>query len=150
MKVLITGVAGFIGFHLARKLLDLGYEIIGIDNINDYYDIQLKLDRLHELGISDEALKWHKPEKSLTYSNFTFIRMNLEDRKEISQLFADEGFDKVCHLAAQTGVRYSIENPHAYVDSNISGFMNILEGCRQTQVKHLVFASSSSVYGNND
>jgi len=149
MKILVTGIAGFIGFHLAKSLVEEGHEIIGIDNINNYYDNSLKYDRLKELRIPDHASEWHMPIKSKDYQELTFIRMNLEDRTELLKLFQKEQFDKVCHLAAQTGVRYSLENPYAYIDSNVSGFMNILEGCRQSKIKHLVFASSSSVYGNN-
>lgn len=148
-KILVTGTAGFIGFHLAKKLLERGDEVVGIDNINDYYDVRLKYARLAETGISREAENWHKPVKSTKYPNYTFIRMNLEDTKELYALFASEKFDKVCNLAAQAGVRYSLENPHTYINSNITGFLNILEGCRHNHVKHLVYASSSSVYGNN-
>jgi UDP-glucuronate 4-epimerase len=148
MKILITGSAGFIGFHLVQNLLKTGAEVIGIDNINDYYDPELKFSRLNEAGISRQAENWLQPVKSEKNSNYTFIRMNLEDRTEMEQLFATEKFDVVCNLAAQAGVRYSLENPHAYINSNIVGFMNILEGCRHNNVKHLVYASSSSVYGN--
>ncbi|NOX85374.1 MAG: NAD-dependent epimerase/dehydratase family protein, partial [Chlorobi bacterium] len=148
-KILITGTAGFIGFHLAKKLLERGDEVVGIDNINDYYDENLKYARLAETGISRDAENWHIPVKSTKYPNYSFIRMNLEDSKELSDLFVSEKFDKVCNLAAQAGVRYSLENPHTYINSNIVGFLNILEGCRHNNIKHLVYASSSSVYGNN-
>lgn len=124
-KILVTGTAGFIGFHLAKKLLERGDEVVGIDNINDYYDENLKYARLAETGISRDAETWHKPVKSTKYPNYTFIRMNLEDGKELSDLFASEKFDKVCNLAAQAGVRYSLENPHIYINSNIVGFLNI-------------------------
>ncbi len=134
MKILVTGAAGFIGFHLATKLLERGDTVVGLDNINDYYDINLKKARL---------------EKFQKYSHFTFVQMNLEDREGIAELFRKEKFDRVVNLAAQAGVRYSLINPHAYIDSNIQGFMNILEGCRHNEVEHLVYASSSSVYGAN-
>lgn len=134
MKVLVTGAAGFIGFHLSKYLLARGDEVIGLDNMNAYYAVSLKESRLAQL---------------LKRDNFRFVRMDLADRDAIPQLFKDEKFDKVVNLAAQAGVRYSLENPHAYIDSNIVGFMNILEGCRHNQVKHLVYASSSSVYGAN-
>lgn len=150
MKTLITGTAGFIGYHLARKLLERGDTVIGIDNINDYYDVNLKYARLEETGISRDAEQWHTPVQSDKYPNYNFIRMNLEDQEELNQLFSTENFDAVCNLAAQAGVRYSIENPHAYINSNIVGFMNILEACRNNKIQHLVYASSSSVYGNSN
>ena len=149
MKILITGTAGFIGFHLAQKLIQRGDTVVGIDNINDYYDVNLKYARLAETGISHKAENWHTKVQSTKYPNYSFMRMNLEDREQLNQLFEYEKFDKVCHLAAQAGVRYSIENPHAYISSNITGFMNILEACRHHKIKHLAYASSSSVYGNN-
>jgi len=148
-KILVTGTAGFIGFHLAKKLLERGDKVVGIDNINDYYDVSLKYARLAETGIGREAETWYKPVKSTKYPNYTFIRMNLEDNEQLSNLFVSEKFDKVVNLAAQAGVRYSLENPHTYINSNIIGFLNILEGCRYHKIKHLVYASSSSVYGNN-
>jgi UDP-glucuronate 4-epimerase len=132
--VLVTGAAGFIGFHLSQRLLSRGDEVIGLDNINDYYDVTLKKDRLAQLE--------GKP-------GFRFHKLELADREGIAQLFATQRFDAVVNLAAQAGVRYSLKNPHAYIDSNIVGFTNILEGCRHSGVKHLVFASSSSVYGAN-
>ncbi len=150
MKILVTGTAGFIGFHLAKKLLKQGNTVVGIDNINSYYDIELKFARLSETGISREAENWHALQQSSVYPKYTFIRMNLEDQNELNQLFKDEEFDVVCNLAAQAGVRYSLENPSAYINSNITGFMNILEACRHFNVKHLVYASSSSVYGNSN
>jgi UDP-glucuronate 4-epimerase len=149
MKILITGTAGFIGFHLAKKLLERGDTVVGIDNINDYYDVNLKYGRLAETGISREAEQWHIPVQSTIYPGYKFVRMNLEDQDELMRLFEREKFDKVCNLAAQAGVRYSLENPHAYISSNIVGFMNILEACRHNNIKHLAYASSSSVYGNN-
>jgi UDP-glucuronate 4-epimerase len=148
-KILVTGTAGFIGFHLANKLVELGIEVIGIDNINDYYSTDLKYARLAEAGISDEAKNWHQKVSSSKNSNYSFIRMNLEDKQQMDELFEREKFDMVCNLAAQAGVRYSIENPQAYIDSNIIGFINILEACRHNEIKHLVYASSSSVYGNS-
>ena len=149
MKILISGTAGFIGFHLAKKLLERGDTVVGIDNINDYYDVNLKYARLAETGISRKAEQWYKKVQSTTYENYSFVRMNLEDREQLNQLFEQEKFDKVCNLAAQAGVRYSLENPHAYINSNIVGFINILEACRHNNIKHLAYASSSSVYGNN-
>ncbi len=149
MKILVTGTAGFIGYHLTRRLLERGDTVVGIDNINDYYDINLKYARLAETGISQDAEKWHTKVQSNKYENYSFVRMNLEDREQLNQLFEQEKFDKVCNLAAQAGVRYSLENPHAYINSNIVGFINILEACRHHNIKHLAYASSSSVYGNN-
>ena len=134
MKILVTGAAGFIGFHLVQRLLKQGDEVIGLDNLNDYYDVRLKEARLRVL----EPLP-----------GFRFVRASLADRPVIEALFAGERFDMVVNLAAQAGVRYSLENPHTYIDSNIVGFLNVLEGCRHTAVKHLVYASSSSVYGAN-
>jgi len=132
--ILVTGAAGFIGFHLAKRLLDAGHEVVGLDNVNDYYDPKLKRDRLRLL----------EPR-----TNFSLREVSLENRTEIEKLFSDIRFDRVVHLAAQAGVRYSIENPMAYIDSNIVGTMNILEGCRHQKMPHLVYASSSSVYGTN-
>lgn len=134
MKILLTGAAGFIGYHLAQRLLSQGEQVYGIDNLNDYYDVNLKKARLAQLQ---------------SHSEFTFQHLDLSDRAGISQLFQNQKFDRVVHLAAQAGVRYSLENPHAYEDSNLTGFLNILEGCRHSQIEHLVFASSSSVYGAN-
>jgi UDP-glucuronate 4-epimerase len=134
MNILVTGVAGFIGYHLTQRLIEEGNEVYGIDNLNDYYDVNLKQARLNRL---------------LPQKQFTFTCLDFSDRSLISQLFQQHNFDCVVNLAAQAGVRYSLQNPHAYVDSNLVGFTNILEGCRHSQIKHLVFASSSSVYGNN-
>jgi UDP-glucuronate 4-epimerase len=134
MNTLITGVAGFIGYHLAQRLLEEGDRVYGIDNLNDYYDVNLKKSRLNKL---------------LPHTNFTFQYLDIADRTAISELFQQHKFDRVVHLAAQAGVRYSITNPHAYADSNLVGFTNILEGCRHSKIEHLVFASSSSVYGTN-
>ncbi|MDO6386076.1 NAD-dependent epimerase [Uliginosibacterium sp. 31-12] len=135
MKVLVTGAAGFIGMHTSLELLKRGDEVVGIDNLNDYYDPQLKHDRLAQLT---------------PWPNFRFIRLDIADREALAKLFADEKFERVVHLAAQAGVRYSLQNPHAYADSNLVGFVNILEGCRHNAVQHLVYASSSSVYGGNE
>ena len=149
MKILVTGTAGFIGFHLAQKLLQRGDTVIGLDNINDYYDVNLKYARLNELGIDKNELEENKLTSSKTYPNHKFIKANLEDAQIINELFETQKFDAVCNLAAQAGVRYSIENPHAYIQSNVVGFMNILEACRNYNVKNLSYASSSSVYGLN-
>jgi UDP-glucuronate 4-epimerase len=134
MKILVTGAAGFIGFHTAKQLLERGDTVVGLDNFNDYYDVSLKESRA---AILDE------------FGNFTMVRIDLADRPAMEALFAKEKFDKVIHLAAQAGVRYSIENPHSYIESNIVGFLHILEGCRHNNVEHLTYASSSSVYGAN-
>lgn len=150
VKILITGVAGFIGFHIAKRLAVQDYHVVGFDNINNYYDVNLKYARLRELGIETDQLEYGEDVQSEKYPSFKFIKLDLQDRKSVSELFSKEQFDYVCHLAAQAGVRYSLENPHAYADSNLLGFLNILEGCRQNHVKHLVYASSSSVYGMNN
>ena len=150
MKILVTGAAGFIGFHTCLKLVEQGHEVYGIDNINDYYDPKLKFDRLNELGFNEAETKLFKSEvQSAKFNSLRFCRIDLIDHESIDNLFKQEQFQVVCNLAAQAGVRYSIENPKAYIDSNISGFLNILEGCRNHIVKHLVYASSSSVYGEN-
>lgn len=148
-KFLVTGAAGFIGFHLSKFLIQKGYKVIGIDNLNDYYDINLKYARLNELGISFETSKLFLNKSYNKNKSFEFVRMNLEDRENLVSLFRDNKFDIVCNLAAQAGVRYSMDNPESYIDSNIVGFLNILECCRQFQVEHLLYASSSSVYGKN-
>lgn len=149
-KILITGAAGFIGFHLLKRLSEYGHTILGIDNINDYYDLQLKFDRLEELGFNKkDASVFFKKVQSKKYKNLSFLKIDISDNENIDKLFHNENFDVVCNLAAQAGVRYSIENPKAYTQSNISGFLNILEGCRNHKVNHLVYASSSSVYGQN-
>ncbi|NMF90628.1 NAD-dependent epimerase [Aromatoleum petrolei] len=134
MKILVTGAAGFIGMHTSEVLLARGDQVVGLDNLNDYYDPQLKLDRLARLT---------------PHPAFRFVKLDVADRAGMERLFAEEKFDRVIHLAAQAGVRYSLQNPHAYVDSNLVGFINILEGCRHHKVQHLVYASSSSVYGGN-
>lgn len=150
MKILVTGTAGFIGFHLANRLIQRGDQVVGLDSINDYYDVNLKYGRLALAGIEKKVIEYNNIVVSSKYPNYRFIQLNLEDRENMNQLFAREKFDKVCNLAAQAGVRYSLTNPHAYIDSNITGFTNILEACRHNQVKHLAYASSSSVYGLNE
>lgn len=142
-KILVTGAAGFIGFHLSNLLYKSGYDVIGIDNINDYYDPNLKLARLQELGINTTDIPYNTPLKG----HITFVKLDLTDAPQIHQLFKTYQFDYVVNLAAQAGVRYSLQNPQAYIDSNITGFLNILEACRKYPVKHLIYASSSSVYG---
>lgn len=154
MKILITGAAGFIGSRIASLLAQRGDEVVGIDNINDYYDVRLKYARLCRLlgvGKGNEELAWYpsKTYQSSIYPNLRFMRMGIEDKPVLDALFEQERFDKVINLAAQAGVRYSITNPYAYMTSNMEGFLNILEACRQFPVKHLLFASSSSVYGLN-
>ena len=150
MKILVTGAAGFIGYHLVKSLVEANHEVIGLDNINDYYSTNLKFDRLKELGINKDSVKdFICLNGSNLFQYFKFIRMNLEDRENLPKLFKDQKFDVVCNLAAQAGVRYSIENPETYIDSNIVGFLNILECCRNHNIKKLVYASSSSVYGDN-
>ena len=149
MKILLTGSAGFIGSYVALRLLQRGDEVVGLDNINDYYDVNLKYARLQEAGIVRDEMDWYTFVQSTKYRNYRFIRMNLEDKQAMHMLFANEKFDRVCNLAAQAGVRYSITNPYAYIESNVDGFINVLEGCRHYGVKHLVYASSSSVYGLN-
>ncbi|MCX8955913.1 NAD-dependent epimerase [Erwinia psidii] len=134
MKYLVTGAAGFIGFHVAQRLLSAGHQVVGLDNLNDYYDVKLKLARLDILR---------------AYSTFSFAKLDLADREGIASLFSKENVERVIHLGAQAGVRYSLENPSAYIDANISGHLNILEGCRHAKVAHLLYASSSSVYGLN-
>tara|TARA_R110002012_G_scaffold34820_8_gene100075 strand:- start:16850 stop:17875 length:1026 start_codon:yes stop_codon:yes gene_type:complete len=150
-NILVTGVAGFIGFHTTQKLLELGYNVVGIDNINDYYDINLKFNRLSELGISkSKSIEFNEIINSNKYSDsFQFIRMNLEDKLNLTKYFEKFNFEIVINLAAQAGVRYSIENPDAYISSNVVGFINILECCRNFDIKHLLYASSSSVYGES-
>lgn len=163
MKILITGTAGFIGFHLAKRLLNEGFSVVGLDNINDYYDINLKYARLAELGVYTpnevtrqggenriyQEIPFGEKISSITYDKHSFIRINLEDKESLTKLFDEEKFDVVINLAAQAGVRYSIENPDSYIQSNIVGFLNILEACRYNHIKHLIYASSSSVYGAN-
>ena len=142
MKILVTGAAGFIGASLCKRLLDGENVVVGLDNINNYYDPELKYGRLAQLGIDKTDVGWYKFADSTIYESFSFIRMNLEDTQAMQMLFANGGFDVVVNLGAQAGVRYSIENPHAYIESNVDGFINILEGCRNNNIKHLVYASS--------
>jgi UDP-glucuronate 4-epimerase len=143
-KILITGMAGFIGHHLAKLLVKSNYEVVGLDNINDYYDPQLKYARLKDLGFETDKIEYNKLQK---LAGISFIKLDLTDLQPLKNLFKEQQFDYVVNLAAQAGVRYSLKNPHAYVDSNITGFLNILESCRAYPVEHLLFASSSSVYG---
>lgn len=154
MKILVTGTAGFIGSHLALRLLQRGDEVVGLDNINDYYDQNVKYGRLQRAGIIDSLkegknIPYGKLLSSKLYPNYNFIKLNLEDKEAMFELFKTQKFDAVCNLAAQAGVRYSLTNPDAYMYSNIIGFLNILEACRHHEVKNLSYASSSSVYGSN-
>jgi len=150
VKILVTGTAGFIGFHLVKKLILLGHSVTGIDNINDYYDVNLKYARLRHSGVKRDEIHYGEKTRSASMPAYCFLKLDLTDREKLFSLFAEEKFDCVCNLAAQAGVRYSLENPYAYIDSNITGFLNILEACRNFGVKRLVFASSSSVYGLNE
>lgn len=151
MKILVTGAAGFIGYHLCEKLVSLGHKVIGLDNINDYYDVNLKLARLKNLGIPKSTIDYNTLVPSEIHkAQFHFIKLNLEDQENLPTLFLEQSFDMVCNLAAQAGVRYSLEKPMKYVESNIVGFVNLLECCRNAKVNKLVYASSSSVYGNSD
>ena len=146
-KVLVTGSAGFIGMHTVLRLADLGFEVVGLDNLNTYYSVDLKLARLRQQGMATNTIQYNTPIQG--DKGITFIQLDLADAHFIDELFEKYAFTHVIHLAAQAGVRYSIENPHAYVDSNVKGFMNILEGCRKNAIQHLIYASSSSVYGMN-
>ena len=150
MKILVTGTAGFIGSHLANKLLARGDKVVGLDCINDYYDINVKYGRLARAGIQERKIEYNKIIQSENQSNYTFIKLDLADKENMMQLFAEQQFDAVCNLAAQAGVRYSLTNPDAYIESNIVGFTNILEACRHHNVTNLSYASSSSVYGLNE
>jgi len=150
MKILVTGAAGFIGFNLVERLIGDGLTVYGLDNINDYYDVELKYNRLAQSGIDKSKIAYNIKIPSSKYENYSFIKLNLEDKDSLFDIFTAERFDMVCNLAAQAGVRYSLTNPYAYIESNIVGFINILEACRSIQVKHLVYASSSSVYGLNE
>lgn len=148
-KILVTGAAGFIGMHLSKALCNFGHTVVGIDNINDYYDVELKYGRLKELGISKELAQEFEVKVDSDTLDFTFYRTSIENYEFLTSIFENYKFDRVIHLAAQAGVRYSIDNPHAYGQSNLVGFLNILECCRQNDVKKLLYASSSSVYGNS-
>lgn len=148
-KILVTGAAGFIGFHLTRTLLRRGYEVVGIDSLNDYYDVRMKHARLERLGIARTDFAYAAEVRSQTFPSFRFRRLRLEDREKLEELFATEAFDAAVNLAAQAGVRHSLENPYAYVDSNVLGYVNLLECCRRFPVRHMLYASSSSVYGGN-
>ncbi len=149
MKILITGAAGFIGFHLAKALLSNDNEIIGIDNLNDYYDVNLKIDRLKECGIQKESISYNCESRSETNPNYSFYQLDITDKVNLLNLFSKNSFDIIINLAAQAGVRFSLENPHTYVENNIVGFLNILECCKDFPPKKLLYASSSSVYGKN-
>lgn len=148
-KILVTGTAGFIGFHVAEALLKQGHAVVGVDSINDYYDVNLKYARLKESGISRESVEPGKALQSSIHARYTFQQLDIANRESVEPLFVAHQFDRVIHLAAQPGVRYSLENPHAYIEANVLGFMNVLECCRHHQVGHLVYASSSSIYGMN-
>ena len=150
MKVLITGSSGFIGYHLVKRLVENPeYEIIGLDNINDYYDLRVKYGRLEDCGIHIQNIRHNVLVQSEIFSNYSFIKLDLYDQKNLYQLFENGKFDLVVNLAAQAGVRYSITNPDAYLKSNIIGFYNVLEACRQNKIKHLVFASSSTILASS-
>jgi UDP-glucuronate 4-epimerase len=149
MKILVTGAAGFIGYHLVKALVNSNNDIVGIDNINDYYDINLKYGRLTDSGIQRTAITPLAAVKSNKYINYRFIQMDLTDRESLNKLFDDEHFTYVCNLAAQAGVRYSIINPYSYIESNIVGYLNLLEACRHHHIQHFIYASSSSIYGMN-
>ena len=148
-KVLITGTAGFIGFHLANLLLEQGHIVVGLDSVNDYYDVKLKYQRLENCGIQKNLISYGESVESISNAGYKFIQLQLEDKEKVLNLFKEESFDVVINLAAQAGVRYSLTNPEAYIDSNITGFLNILEACRYYPVENLIYASSSSVYGLN-
>jgi len=149
MRILVTGVAGFIGFHLARRLKNEGHEVVGLDNINDYYSTDLKYDRLAQLGVSRDSIIDEKLVATSAAENFEFIKVDLENRSAIEDLFVEKDFEVIINLAAQAGVRYSLKDPYRYIDSNITGFLNLLECARHYSLKHLIYASSSSVYGAN-
>ena len=149
-KVLVTGAIGFIGYHLTERLLKEGYSVVGIDNINSYYDVRLKYAKLPILGIEEDSIWPNVPYQSTKHMHFKFVKLDIKDRYNLEKLFETEKFDIVCNLAAQAGVQYSIQDPHTYVENNISGFINIIDACRQHNIEHFVYASSSSVYGNRE
>lgn len=150
MKILVTGAAGFIGYHLVNQLIKNGFEVVGLDSINDYYHTSLKYDRLLDAGIAEEYIEYNIPIESTKMAGYSFIQLKMEDKENLDKLFINHQFDFVVNLAAQAGVRYSITNPSAYIESNIVGFANLLECCRHNNIKHFVYASSSSVYGLNE
>lgn len=148
MKILVTGAAGFIGHHVVKSLVQLGHSVVGIDSLNNYYDVNLKYARLKEQGIHiDSSVSEHIAIPSEMFATYCFVKQDIKEFQQLLNLFEEEEFDRVCHLAAQAGVRYSLKNPHSYIDNNISGTLNLLEACRLFSIKHFVFASSSSVYG---
>ena len=149
-KILVTGAGGFIGSHLVKELLKVGHTVVGLDNINDYYDVNLKIERLRQLGINTENIEYNKYVQSKRYENFRFIKSDICDRDNLEKVFVENNFEKVINLAAQPGVRYSLVNPYAYVETNIMGFFNVIDNCRKFNIEHFVFASSSSVYGLNE
>lgn len=150
MKICITGTGGFIGYHLAKKMLERGDSVIGIDNINSYYDVNLKYSRLENSGVSTDSIEYNKLIQSNKYNGYQFIQLNLEDKNNLEKVFKENKVDAVCNLAAQAGVRYSLKNPDVYISSNITGFLNVLESVRSRGIKNLTYASSSSVYGLNE
>jgi UDP-glucuronate 4-epimerase len=149
-KILITGAIGFIGYHLTERLLSEGYSVVGIDNINSYYDVRLKYTKLPILGINKDSIWPNVPYHSTKHKHFKFIKLDIKDRYNLEKLFETEKFDIVCNLAAQAGVQYSIKDPHTYIENNITGFINLIEAAKINKIKHFVYASSSSVYGNRD
>jgi UDP-glucuronate 4-epimerase len=149
-KILVTGAIGFIGYHLTERLLKEGYAVVGIDNINSYYDVRLKYAKLPIFGIQEDTIWPNVPYQSNKHKHFKFVKLDIKDRYNLEKLFETENFDIVCNLAAQAGVQYSIQDPHTYVENNITGFINIIDACRQHKIEHFVYASSSSVYGNRD
>jgi UDP-glucuronate 4-epimerase len=149
-KILVTGAIGFIGYHLTERLLKEGYSVVGIDNINSYYDVRLKYAKLPILGIEEDSIWPNVSYQSTKHNNFKFVKLDIKDRYNLEKLFETERFDIVCNLAAQAGVQYSIKDPHTYIENNITGFINIIDACRQNKIEHFVYASSSSVYGNRE